>query len=177
MLALVGGCGKPSQMPVAEHWDQYVERFGGGGKGLRWRAAVCDGFDLRPDFGSLDEASLIRFLQQQHYAVQVERQQVDPKQPALTFIFVAVPGSRTIPLRVAILPSPDDAGASLYDALLARGRGFWGFRRGNLAILGPTGSLEEDLEFAAKSKLACWGSITVADGDDVIAVAGGYADP
>jgi hypothetical protein len=177
MLAFVGGCGKPSQMPVAEHWDRYIEPFGSDGRGLRWRPAVCEGFDLRPDFATLDEASLIRFLQQQSYTVQVERQQVDPKQPALTFLFVAVPGAKTIPLRVAILPTPDAAGASLYDALIARGRGFWGFRRGTLAVLGPVGSREEDLEFAAKSKLACWGSLTVADGDDVVVVAGGYADP
>ena len=176
-IGLLAGCGKPSQMPPAEHPAQYAEPFGTSGRGLKLRAPVCDGFDLRPDFASLDEASLIRFLQQQHYSVQVERQQVDPKQPALTFLFVSVPGGRTIPLRVAILPSPDDAGASLYDALIARGSGFWGFRRGNLAVLGPVGGRDEDLEFAAKSKLACWGTLTIADGDDVLVVAGGYAEP
>ncbi len=170
--------GKPSQMPVSEHWSQYVQPFGTGGHGLALRPNVCEGFDLKPDYPTLNEANLIRFLQQQHYTVQVERQQVDPKQPPLTFLFVAVPGAaQAIPLRIAILPNPDEAGGSLYDGLIARGRGFWGFRRGNVAVLGPFGSWEEDVEFAAKSKLACWGTLAYADGDDIVVVAGGYAEP
>ncbi len=178
-LAALPACSsKPSQMPVSEHWDQYVQPFGVAGRGFALRPNVCEGFDLHPDYATLNEANLIRFLQQQHYAVQVERQQVDPKQPPLTFLFVGVPGAtQTIPLRVAILPTPDDAGASLYDGLITRGRGFWGVRRGNLAVLGPIGSRDEDLEFAAKSKLACWGTLAYADGDDIVVVSGGYAEP
>ncbi len=165
-------------MPRAEHWEQYVQPVGEGGRGLALRAAVCEGFDLRPDYATLDEASLVRFLEQQRYAVQVQHQQVDPKQPPLTFLFVSIPGaSQPVPLRVAILPSADESARALYDALLQRGAGVWGFHRSNLSVLGPAGSRAEDIEFAAKTKLACWGTLTLADGDDVLAVGGGYAEP
>lgn len=165
-------------MPMAEHWDQYVQPFGSDGRGVQLRPTVCDGFDLHPDFAALNEVSLIRFLQQQQYPVQVEHQQVDPKQPPLTFLFVSVPGgAQTIPLRVAVLANGDEAGRSLYEALLARGQGYWGFRRSNLAVLGPLGNRPDDVEFAAKSKLACWGTLTLAEGDDVVVVSGGYAEP
>jgi hypothetical protein len=165
-------------MPAAEHWDQYIEPTGKDGRSFQLRPGVCDGFDLRPDYSTLNEANLVRFLEQQHYGVQIQHQQVDPKQPPLTFLFVSAPGAaQPVPLRVAILPNGDEAARALYEALLQRGTGVWGFHRSNLSVLGPVGAKSEDIEFAAKTKLACWGTLTIAEGDDVVAVPGGYAEP
>lgn len=178
-FALLAACsGKPSQMPHAEHWNQYVQPAGQEGRALQLRPTVCEGFDLHPDYSTLNEAALVRFLEQQHYSVQVQHQQVDPKQPPLTFLFVGNAGvGQTVPLRVAVLPSADEAARALYDALLQRGQGVWGFHRANLSVLGPSGSRADDIEFAAKTKLACWGMLTIAEGDDVLAIPGGYAEP
>lgn len=169
--------GRPSEMPPVERAEQYIEPAGSSGRSVRLRPAVCEGLDLRPEYGSLNEANLVRFLEQQQYAVQVQHQQVDPKQPPLTFVFVVVPGAAPVPLRVAILPNGDDAAQALYDALLKRGPGVWGFHRSNLSVLGPVGTKSEDIAFAAKTKLACWGAVTLAEGDEVLALAGGYAEP
>jgi hypothetical protein len=149
-------------MPRAEHWDQYIEPAGESGRAYRLRPSVCEGFDLRADYSTLNEASLVRFLEQ----------------PPLTFLFVTVPESANpVPLRVAVLPNADEAARALYEALLQRGPGVWGFHRANLSILGPAGNRQEDIEFAAKTKLVCWGALTFAEGDDVVAVPGGYAEP
>lgn len=164
-------------MPRAEHSDQYIEPAGSSSRSFRLRPVVCEGFDMRPEYATLNEANLVRFLEQQQFSVQVQHQQVDPKQPPLTFVFVATPGAEPVPLRVAILPNGDDAAQALYDALLKRGPGVWGFHRSNLSVLGPVGTRSEDIEFAAKTKLACWGALTLADGDEVLAVPGGYAEP
>jgi hypothetical protein len=169
---------KPAQMPRAEHWEQYVQPAGQSGRSLQLRPTVCEGFDLRPDYATLNEANLVRFLEQQHYSIQVQQQQVDPKQPPLTFLFVSGSGvDQPIPLRVAVLPNADEAARVLYEALLQRGSGVWGFHRANLSVLGPAGSRPDDIEFAAKTKLACWGTLTIAEGDDVLAVPGGYVEP
>jgi hypothetical protein len=178
-LLLLPACsGRPSQMPRAEHWDRYIEPTGREGRAFQLRATICEGIDVRPDYSTLNEASLVRFLEQQQYAVQVQHQQVDPKQPPLAFLFVTVPGAaQPVPLRVAVLPNGDEAAHALYDALVQRGPGVWGFHRANLSVLGPVGTRGEDIEFAAKTKLACWGALTVADGDDVLAIPGGYAEP
>jgi hypothetical protein len=165
-------------MPRAEHWDRYIEPTGPEGRSFQLRPAVCEGLDLRPDFSTLNEGALLHFLEQQQYSVQVQHQQVDPKQPPLTFLFVSTPGAaQPVPLRVAVLPNADEAARALYDALLQRGRGVWGFHRANLSVLGPFGTRPEDIEFAAKTKLACWGTLTLADGDEVLAVPGGYTEP
>ena len=178
-LALLTACSsKPALMPQAEHWDQYIQPSGHDGRSLELRPTVCEGFDLHPDYSTLNEANLVRFLEQQHYSVQVQHQQVDPKQPPLTFLFVGTAGvAQTVPLRVATLPNADEAARALYDALLQRGPGVWGFHRSNLSVLGPSGSRGDDIEFAAKTKLACWGTLTIAEGDEVLAVPGGYAEP
>jgi hypothetical protein len=164
-------------MPQAQHAEQFVERAGSSGRGFQLRSAVCEGFDLRPEYGTLNEANIVRFLELQKYAVQVQHQQVDPKQPPLTFVFVSVPGASPVPLRVAVLPSGDDAAQALYDALVKRGSGVWGLHRSNLSVLGPVGTKSECIDFAARTKLACWGTVTFAEGDEIVAVPGGYAEP
>jgi hypothetical protein len=58
-----------------------------------------------------------------------------------------------------------------------RGPGAWGVHRSNLAVLGPGGADEEDLAFAARTKLACWGTFTLQAGNDAVVVPGGYMEP
>ncbi|MGA2448618.1 MAG: hypothetical protein ABTD50_08080 [Polyangiaceae bacterium] len=133
---------------------------------------------MRPDYGTLNESSLVAFLQSQQLSVRVERQPVEPGKPELVFVFVSAPsGSQTIPLRVAMLKTPDEAGRDLYDALLQHGSGVWGVHRANVAVLGPPGSPDDDLAFAAKTRLACWGTFTIAEGGDAVVIPGGYAEP
>jgi hypothetical protein len=44
--------------------------------------------------------------------------------------------------------------------------------------LGPTGTRNDDLAFAAATKLVCWGTFTVAmTKDDTVVVPGGYTEP
>jgi hypothetical protein len=172
--------GPPSQMPPGPEWRQYVvDRPGTSGPGShQWGPDVCARVDLKPDYHALTEASLVAFLQGQGLDARVERQPVEANKPGLVFVFVAAPGtSRTVPLRVAILPSADEAGRDLYDALLLRGQGAWGVHRANLAVLGPSGDEPDDLQFAGKTRLACWGTFTVAEGGDAVVVPGGYAEP
>jgi hypothetical protein len=54
--------------------------------------------------------------------------------------------------------------------------GWWGVRRGNLAVLAPKTSLSEALRFAIKYRLVCWGTFTYAGVDDVYVMAGGYSE-
>jgi hypothetical protein len=60
--------------------------------------------------------------------------------------------------------------------LLEHGSGAWGVHRSNLAVLGPAGSHADDVTFAAKTKLACWGVFTIAGRDDTFVVPGGYTE-
>jgi hypothetical protein len=181
LTAAVAGCAPaPSQMPAGPDGRQYViDRPGASGPGaLAWRPDVCAQSDLRADYRVLNETNLVTFLRDQQIDARVERQPVEAHKPDLVFVFVSTPGTaQSVPLRVAILPSRDEAGHALYDALLQRGAGGWGVHRSNLAVLGPSGSDDDDLAFAAKTHLACWGTFTfVADGDAFV-VPGGYAEP
>jgi hypothetical protein len=167
-------------MPHGMDLHRYaIDRDGSGSlTSLRLRADACEGQDLRPDYGSLSEASFVRFLQQQHYEVEVQRQQVDPKNPELHYVFVRGPGiAGPVPLRVAVLPNADEAGRALHEAVLQRGPGSWGVHRANIAVLGPLGSSTDDVAFAASTKLACWGAFMIAGADDAFAIPGGYAEP
>jgi hypothetical protein len=183
-IALAGAlvaCGaRLSQMPAGPDWAQFVvNRPGASGPAARsWRPDVCASLDLHPDYRSLNESNLVEFLRGQQMTVRVERQPVEPKKPELIFVFVQVPGRpETVPLRLAILPNADDAGHDLYDAMMQRGPGSWGVHRSNLALLGPVGFDEEDLAFAARTKLACWGTFTLEAGNDAVVVPGGYMEP
>jgi hypothetical protein len=178
---LLTGCAETAlRVPPNVTWRQFaISRTDGDDPGtMRLRPEVCDGFDLRPDQGTLNEASFIRFLQQQHYGVQTQRQQVDAKDRELNFLFVTIPGvAQPVPLRVAVLSNADEAGRSLLDGVLQRGAGSWGVHRANVAVLGPIGSSGDDVAFASATKLACWGTLTMAGTDDAFVVPGGYAEP
>ena len=139
---------------------------------VRFKPGLCDGEDLRPDGRQLNEAALIQFLNKQRLDVRLERPRAD-----LVYLNVSGAGTESpVRLRVAILKNADDAGGELHAALLQHGQGSWGVRRSNLAVLGPIGSLPDDLTFAAKTKLSCWGMFMVAGRDDAYSVPGGYRE-
>jgi len=167
-------------MPPGPDWRHFVvDRPGASGPGaLEWRPDVCARVELRPEYHHLNETNLVAFLQGQGLEARAERQPVEPNKPELVFVFVAAPGeSRSVALRVAILPSADEAGRDLYDALLQKGPGAWGVHRSNLAVLGPYGDEGDNVQFAAKTRLACWGTFTMVQDGDAFVVTGGYAEP
>lgn len=180
LIALPGCAAQVSQMPPSSDVGKYViGRLGVSGPGaLQWRPDVCARADLHPDYRLLNETNLVASLKEQHFEARVERQAVEANKPELLFVFVSggdLP--QPVPLRVAVLPSADEAGHALSEALAQRGKGGWGVHRANLAVLGPMGREEDDLEFAAKVGLACWGTFTFAPSDDAFVVPGGYAEP
>ena len=140
--------------------------------GLRFKPGLCTAEELRPDGRVLTEGNLIEFLNRQQLDVRIERPRAD-------LIYLVVSGAGTdapVRLRVAILNGPSQAGLDLHQALLEHGSGSWGVHRANLAVLGPIGSLDDDLVFAAKTRLSCWGMFMTAGRDDTYAVPGGYRE-
>jgi hypothetical protein len=139
---------------------------------LRFKPGLCDASELVPDGKLLTEENIITFLNKQQLDVRVER-------PRSDLIYLMVTGAGTdvpVRLRVAILKNADEAGLELHEALLQHGPGSWGVRRSNLAVLGLTGSLVDDLTFAAKTRLSCWGMFMTAGRDDTYVVPGGYRE-
>ena len=125
-----------------------------------------------PETTPLDENALVGFLQRQGFHTKVLRARSD-----LAFVDVLDAGtSDPVRLRVAILPDGYAAGSDLHNALLQHGPGSWGVHRSNLAVLAPIGSLDQILELAGRTKLACWGVLTVAARDDNFVVPGGYME-
>ncbi|MCL2449489.1 MAG: hypothetical protein FWD17_11125 [Polyangiaceae bacterium] len=166
-------------MPAGADFHPFVvQRPGAAGPAaFTWRPDVCDRTDLRPDYRQLDETNLVAFLRDNQLDVHVERQPVEANKPELVFVFVSAAGSAPVALRVAILKTPDEAGHDLYDALTQRGDGWWGVHRANLAVLGPPADPAKAISFAARTRLACWGTFTFAHSSDTFVVAGGYAEP
>lgn len=150
-----------------------VEKTGAGPElaGVRFRNNVCEGIDLKPDYGTLDEKSLVSFLKEHGFETKVERARND-----LVYVDVSNAGTKEpVRLRVAILKTPMDAGNELHTAILQHGPGAWGVHRANLAVLGAVAASDDDaLAFAAKTKLACWGVFTAAGRDDTFVVSGAY---
>jgi hypothetical protein len=176
-VALVG-CSSP-MFHVNDRSDvrAYVTRGGGtttesSPGGLRFKPGLCDAGELHPDGRQLTEAHIIEFLNKQQLDVRIERPRAD-------LIYLVVSGAGTdvpVRLRVAVLKTADEAGAELHAALLQHGPGAWGVRRSNLAVLGAIGSLDDDLTFAAKTRLSCWGMFMTAGRDDAYSVPGGYRE-
>jgi len=176
LFALLGqGCSAP-MFRIVDGSDaaSYVEErpIGSSLEALRFRGGVCSGEDLRPETARLDANHLVTFLDRQRIDARVERPRAD-----LVYLNVTGVGTdRPVRLRVAVLESADAAAAELAKAIRQHGSGSWGVHRSNLAVLGPIGSAEDDLIFAAKTKLACWGVFTVSDGDDLFVVEGAYRE-
>jgi hypothetical protein len=162
--------------------NAYMTTPGGGGSyargslslgEARLRPEVCSGMaENKPDWTRLDENALVQFLQRQGLQTTVIRARAD-----LVYVDVTNSGGdRPVRLRVAVLNDAPAAGADLHKAILEHGSGSWGVHRSNLAVLGPIGDVDQILAFAGKSKLACWGVLTVAGLDDDFVVPGGYME-
>ncbi len=139
--------------------------------GLRFKP-TCGEQELVPEGRPLTEGHIIEFLNQQQLDVRIER-------PRSDLIYLVVSGAGTdvpVRLRVAVLKNADEAASELHNALLQHGPGAWGVRRSNLAVLGQTGTLDDDLTFAAKTRLSCWGMFMTAGRDDTYSVPGGYRE-
>lgn len=158
----------------------YLSTPGGGSKyaegslpNMRLTPATCQGVaEMKPEYTVLDESSLMRFLQSRGYELRRTRARSD-----LVYVDV-LNGGGDIPvrLRVAILPTAQQAGRDLHEAILDHGPGSWGIHRSNLAVLAPIGKPEQVAAFAGKSQLACWGVLTMAGLDDTFVVTGGYTE-
>ena len=137
------------------------------------RPEVCRGIDVKPEYGVLDERSLLEFLKQRGFPVRTVRARSD-----LVLVEFQLNPDRDewVRLRVAILPAALQAGEELHRAILEHGPGAWGIHRGNLAVLAPSGDFANILAFAGKTKVACWGVLTVAGEDDAFVVTGGYRE-
>lgn len=167
------GCRSTTQPNV------YLETPGDGagkhlvGSGLgevRLSSDVCKDEPIAPESRSLNEDDLVQFLTAHGMRATKTRARSD-----LVYVEV-VQGNETVRLRVAILPSAPAAGHELHEAILEHGPGSWGIHRSNLAVLAPIGSFSSIIAFAVKTKLACWGVLTVAGNDDTFVVAGGYME-
>jgi hypothetical protein len=176
VLAVSGvlGCG-PSRLPRAQGVDPQAQveegRISLGD--MRLRPAACTGIDIKPEYAALDEQSIVAFLKARGLPVRIEKARSD-----LHYVEVQVNPDRDewARLRVATLNSPPQAGRELHDAVLQHGPGSWGIHRANIAVLAPAGSVSDILAFVGKTKLACWGVLTVAGRDDSFVVPGGYRE-
>ncbi|MBK7395573.1 MAG: hypothetical protein IPJ34_04525 [Myxococcales bacterium] len=179
LLGLLGlfGCASTSH-PLAmnstsEVSSSVISSRGSGGDldAIRLKPEVCKELNVDPEHKLLDEKALVAFLEAQGLKIKTERARND-----LVYLDVAGAGSKEpVRLRVAILKNPEAAGAELHTALLQHGPGSWGVHRANLAVLAPIAeSTEHALAFAIKTKLACWGVLTLAGRDDTFVIPGGY---
>ena len=178
---MAAGCGPEVLLKVTDgsDWKAYVSNRDGGSpstselSSLRFRDGLCNAQALIPERNQLNESHIIAYLQKQGVDVRVERQRTD-----LVYLNVTGVGTKNpIRFRVAILKSREEAGRELHEGILQHGEGSWGLHRANLAVLGPIGSAEDDLRFAAKLKLPCWGVFTIAGRDDTFVIPGAYVEP
>ncbi len=135
------------------------------------RDDVCSDYDTHGQYNRIDQQSIVEFLQARGYTMKVTRARGNLYYVDLPVQAVKDPVPR---LRVAILDSAENAGYQLNRALLQHGNGAWGVHRSNVAILAPLGTIEEIIEFAARTKIACWGILTVAGKGSTYVVPGGY---
>lgn len=178
---LAASCGPAVLLQVTDgsDWTAFVANRDGDSpstsdlSSLRFRDGLCDAPTLIPERAELNEGHLISYLQKQGIDVQVERQRAD-----LVYLNLIGAGTQNpVRFRVAILKNREQAGRELHEGILQHGEGAWGLHRANLAVLGPTGSVEDDLRFAAKLKLPCWGVFTIAGRDDTVVIPGAYVEP
>jgi hypothetical protein len=138
---------------------------------LRYQKEVCQGLDLRPSYSHLSADNFLEQLKTANLEYTVEQARTD-----LIYVDVKT-GEKSSRFRVATLSSAVEAGRHLHEAILQHGPGSWGIQRSNLAVLGPIGSEDDVVSFAATTKLCCWGTLMVAGRDDAFVVPGGYLQP
>jgi hypothetical protein len=178
---LIVGCGSSSPVARTGSVDLRASYEGVSGgdptfapNRFRLKPTVCQGGETAPVLDqTLDERSLLEHLTAANVQFKVQRARAD-----LIYVDVLDAGTvQPVRLRLAILKSRHAAGRELHEAIQQHGRGSFGFHRGNLAVLAPVSPLEDALAFAVKTRLACWGVLTMAGADDDFVVAGGYAEP
>lgn len=135
---------------------------------------TCEGIDMHVITGQIDQEDLTRYFAAQQITL-------EPRKARDNLYWFEIPVSSdpedgSLRLRLAILPDRQTAAKDLHDALLEHGPGWWGVRRGNVALLAPKAGLKDALRFAIKYKLVCWGMFTYAGVDDAYGVVGGYSD-
>ena len=172
---LVGACGGGGvRLPATDgvRGRDQVERGDTLGT-MRLKRGVCEGVDMSPDYGTLDEQSIVAFLKARGFPLRTVRARSD-----LVYVEMQLNPDRDewVRLRVAMLPGAAQAGQELHEAVLQHGAGTWGVHRANLAVLAPPGTPEDVVAFAVRTKLACWGVLTVAGRDDTFVIAGGYRE-
>jgi hypothetical protein len=158
-FAFACACGGGYRLPKTAGIDPNAQVDGSLSPGrARLKHTVCDGVDLQPEYSPLDEGSIVAFLKQHGFPVRTVRERSD-----LVYVEFQLNPDRDewVRLRVALLPSAPQAGLELHRALLEHGKGAWGVHRGSLAVLGPIGDLDNIVALAAKTKLACWGVLTI----------------
>lgn len=135
---------------------------------------TCSGIDTKMVNGPLDQEDVNRFFAARGLQLKAKKARND----LWWYEFPAgdSPDDGFVRLRLAVLKDRDAAAKDLHDSLLQHGPGWWGVRRGNLAILAPKASLDEALRFAIKYRLVCWGMFTYTGVDDAYVVAGGYSE-
>jgi hypothetical protein len=175
VAALVFGCSHGYRLPRTAGVDARAQVDNGLKLGeTRFRPSVCEGLDLKPEYTNLDERSIDGFLKQHGFPVRIVRARSD-----LFYVEFQLNPDRDewVRLRVATLASAHEAGEELHRAILQNGNGSWGVHRSNLAILGPIGDLDAIIALTAKTKLSCWGVLTVAaNKTDAFVVPGGYRE-
>ncbi len=176
VLLMGSACGPASTLPVVRSVEpsSVVEGPVELGK-MRLRADQCQSIDVTQDAASLNEQSVIEFLKARGLPVRIERARSD-----LFYVEVQVNAepdpnrAEWARLRVAVLGSPAQAGRELHEGMLGHGSGSWGVHRANIAVLGPVASVPAILRFVGKTKLSCWGVLTVAAGSEAFVVPGNY---
>jgi hypothetical protein len=172
--ALSLSCGGGYRLPATRgvSGGAQVEHGSNLGK-MRLKPSVCTGVNTQPDYATLDEQALVTFLKGRGFPVRMERARSD-----LVYVELQLnpDTDEWVRLRVAILGSPPQAGQELHQAILEHGSGRWGIHRSNLAVLAPAGDVDEIVAFASRTKLACWGVLTIGGRDDAFVVSGGYRE-
>ncbi len=176
LVALANGCGSAdlhvAGAPPAAH---YIESFAGQEASVtlgqvRLKPEVCKDIDTKPAGRPLDAEAFTSFVREQGLEMKTSVARHD-----LVFVDLTNAGtSAPVRFRVAVLDTPGAAGSELHRALLQHGEGTWGVHRGNLAVLAPRASVDDAIVLAAKTKLACWGTLMIAGRDDTFVVPGGY---
>jgi hypothetical protein len=173
LLALLPACGG-YRLPRAQGVDPSAHVDGPMVPGvMRLKPSMCQGVDVKPEYGNLDERSIVDFLKAQGFPSRSIRARAD-----LVYVELQLNPDRDewVRLRVALLQSGPQAGAELHRAELEHGTGSWGVHRSNLAVLGPVGEVDDIVAFVARTKLACWGVLSIAGRDDDFAIPGGYRE-
>lgn len=138
---------------------------------------ACKGIDTHAITQKLSQDDFARFLETQNI-------KLEPKKARENLYWFDVPTGEAkdgqpppfLRLRLAILEDKFGASKDLHESLLDHGPGWWGVRRGNLAILAPKTSLDEAVSFAIKYKLVCWGMMQYTGTEDVYGVPGPYTE-